>query len=82
MKHRTIPLKYERKTFSSHAHIIHTKLYKIYRIPMDVYTYDNKYVGHLEEDQFVMMMSIRKYPQRRYNEKADEYINKILNIQI
>ena len=72
---RNIPLKYERKTFSAQTHIIKTPKYKIYRVPKDVYTHDNKFVCHLEDEQFDIIFVVLKWPSEYYKKKVDAMID-------
>lgn len=72
----SFPTKYNRKTFNQKMHVLHTPKYKIYLVSQDVYTYDNKYVCHLDSDELAIARSLMKYPTEFYKKRVDNYIDK------
>ena len=68
---RNLPLKYERKTFSYQMHVVKTPKHKIYRVSKDVYTHDNKFVCHLEDEQYDIVFIVMKWPSEHYKKKVD-----------
>lgn len=78
MKRGGVPQRETHRTFNAQKDVVFMVKYKLYILSMDVWTRDNKFVTHIEPEQYAEMMALQKHQSEHYKKKMDKYIEELV----